>query len=107
MPMNEPSAQDGRPQNSCGSPDQKDNKAESAAADAGEVRQRLRFDGETSGMTPDSKRRKETLRQDEVHESTAPPGESLEKKMVRFMTEVGAGGVHCGGTGRGLLVGRG
>ena len=41
-------------------------------------------------MTPDSKKCKETLRQDEVHESTAPPGESLEKK-VRIMTEVGAG----------------
>ena len=44
-------------------------------------------------MTLDRKKRcKEAVRQGEVRESTAPPGESLEKKKVRFSTEVGAGG---------------
>ena len=38
-------------------------KAKSSTADADGVRQRLKFDGEASGMTPDPKRCKETLRQ--------------------------------------------
>ena len=43
-------------------------------------------------MTPDSKRCEEAVRQGEVRQSTAPSGESLEKKKVRFSTEVGAVG---------------
>ena len=42
-------------------------------------------------MTPEPKRPKETVRQGEVPESNAPPGESLGKKKVRFSTEPGDG----------------
>ena len=56
------------------------------------VRHRLKFDGETSGMTPDPKRSKETVKQGETRESNALPGESPEKKKVRFLSEPGDGG---------------
>ena len=56
------------------------------------VRHRLNFDGETSGMTPDPKRSKETVKQGETRESNALPGESPEKKKVRFLSEPGDGG---------------
>ena len=53
--------------------------------------QDLKFDGEASG-TPDPKRSKETVKQGEVRESNALPGESPEKKKVRFLPEPGDGG---------------
>ena len=40
------------------------------------VRQRLKLDGEASGMTPDPKRPKETVKQGETRDSNALPGES-------------------------------
>ena len=43
-------------------------------------------------MTPDPKRSKETVKQGEVRESNALPGESPEKKKVRFLPEPGGGG---------------
>ena len=46
------------------------------------MRQRLIFDGEASGVTPDPKRSKETVRQGETRESNALPGESPERKKV-------------------------
>ena len=92
VPMKESPSRDGHPPSSGGSHDRSKSKAKSTTADADGVRQRLKFDGEASGMTPYSKRCKETVRQGEVRESTAPPGESLEKNKVRFSMEVGAGG---------------
>ena len=56
------------------------------------MRQRLKFDGKVSGMTPDPKRSNETAKQGEVRESNALPGESPEKKKVRFLSEPGDGG---------------
>ena len=56
------------------------------------VRQRLKFDGEASGMTPDPKRSKETAKQGETRESNALPGESHERKKVRFLPDSGDGG---------------
>ena len=56
------------------------------------VRQRLKFDGEASGMTPDPKRSKETVKQGEIFESNALPDELPEKKRVRFLTDSGDGG---------------
>ena len=43
-------------------------------------------------MTPDFKRSKETLKQTEIRESNALPGESPDKKKVRFSSEPGDGG---------------
>ena len=43
-------------------------------------------------MTPDPKRSKETVKQSETRESNALPGESPERKKVRFLSESGDGG---------------
>ena len=43
-------------------------------------------------MTPDPKRSKETMKQGETHESNALPGESPERKKVRFLPDSGDGG---------------
>ena len=67
-------------------------KSKSSAADTDGVRQRLKFDGEASGMTPDPKRSKETVKQGDIRESNALPGESPDKKKVRFASESGDGG---------------
>ena len=67
-------------------------KSKSSVDAAAGVRQRLTFDVEASGMTADPKRSKETVKQGEVRESNALPGESLEKKKVRFLPEPGGGG---------------
>ena len=60
------------------------------------VRQRLKFDGEASGMTPDPKRSKETVKQGGTQggtrESNALPDESPERKKVRFLSDAGDGG---------------
>ena len=56
------------------------------------VRQRLKFDGVPSGMTPDPKRSKETVRHGEIREPNPLPGESPDKKKVRFSLEPGDGG---------------
>ena len=46
-------------------------------------------------MTPDPKRSKETAKHRENRESSALPGESPDKKKVRFSSEPGDGGA-CG-----------
>ena len=51
------------------------------------VRQPLKFDGEASGMTPDAKRSKDTAKQGEIRELNVLPGESPERKKVRFTVE--------------------
>ena len=56
------------------------------------MRQCLKFDGEASGMTPDTKRSKETVKQGDIRESNALPGESPEEKKVRFLSDSGGGG---------------
>ena len=56
VPMNESPSSDGQPQSSGGSHDRSNSKAKSATDDADGVRQRLKFDGKASGMTPDPKR---------------------------------------------------
>ena len=66
-------------------------KSKSSVDTADEVRQRLKFDGEASGMTPDPKRSKETVKQGETGESNALPGESPERKKVRFLPDSGDG----------------
>ena len=43
-------------------------------------------------MTPYPKRSKETVKQGEIRESNALPGESSERKKVRFSSESGDGG---------------
>ena len=43
-------------------------------------------------MTCDSKRSKESVRQGEIRESNALPGESPDKKKVRFLSDSGNGG---------------
>ena len=43
-------------------------------------------------MTPDPKRSKETVKQGEIRGSNALPGESPDKKKVRFSSELGDGG---------------
>ena len=43
-------------------------------------------------MTPDPKRSKETVKQGEIRESNALPGESPERKKVRFLLDSGDGG---------------
>ena len=48
-------------------------KSKSSVDTADGVRQRLKFDGEASGMTPDPKRSKETVKQGEICESNALP----------------------------------
>ena len=67
-------------------------KSKSSVDTADGVRQRLKFDGEASGMTPDPKRSKETVKQGETLESNSLPGESPEKKKVRFLPDSGNGG---------------
>ena len=67
-------------------------KSKSSVDTADGVRQRLKFDGEASGMTPDPKRSKETVKQGEIRESNALPGESPERKKVRFLPDSGDGG---------------
>ena len=57
-------------------------KSKSSVDTADGVRQRLKFDGEASGMTPYPKRSKETVKQGEICESNALPGESPERKKV-------------------------
>ena len=56
------------------------------------VRQRLKFDGKASGMTPDPEGCNETFKQGETRESNALPGESPESKKVRFLLDSGNGG---------------
>ena len=56
------------------------------------VRHRLKFDGEASGMTPNPKRSKETVKQGEIRESNALLGESRERKKVRFLPDSEDGG---------------
>ena len=46
------------------------------------VRQRLKSDGWTTGMTPETKRSKETVKQSEIRESNALPGELPSKEKV-------------------------
>ena len=46
------------------------------------VRQRLKLDGEASGMTPDPKRSKKTVKQGVTRWSNTLPGESAKKKKV-------------------------
>ena len=67
-------------------------KSKSSLDDTSRVRQRLKFDGVATGMTPDSKRSMETLKQGEIRESNTLPGESPDKKKVRFSLESGDGG---------------
>ena len=59
-------------------------KSKSSLDDTSGVRQRLKFDGLATGMTPDPKRSKETVKQGETRESNALPVESPDKKKVRF-----------------------
>ena len=81
VPMSETPVNDGRNASHI--------KSKSSAADTDGVRQRLKFDGEASGMTPDPKKSKETVKQGEIRESNALLGESLDKKKVRFSSESG------------------
>ena len=67
-------------------------KSKSSVDTADGVRQRLKFDGESSGMIPDPKRSKKTVEQGESRESNALPGESLERKKVSFQSDSGDGG---------------
>ena len=67
-------------------------KSKSSLDDTSGVRQRWKFDGVANGMTPDLKRPKETVKQGEIRESNALPGESPDKKKVRFSFESGDGG---------------
>ena len=56
-------------------------------------------------MTPDPKRSKETVKQGEIRESNALPGESPDKKKARFSSESGDGGA-CAITEEELVEGR-
>ena len=76
VPMSETPLNDGR--------DASNIKSKSSVDTADGVRQRLKFDGEASGMTPDPKRSKETVKQGEPRELNALLGESPERKKVRF-----------------------
>ena len=67
-------------------------KSKSSLDDTSGVRQRLKFDGVASGMTPEPKRSKELVKHGEILESNALPGESPDKKKVRFSSEPGDGG---------------
>ena len=67
-------------------------KSKSSVDTTNGVRQRLKFVGESCGMTPNPKRPKETVKQGEPRESNALPGESPEKKKVRFLPNSGDGG---------------
>ena len=67
-------------------------KSKSSLDDGSGERQRLKFDGVATGMTPDPKRPKETLKQGEMRESNTLLGESTDKKKVRFSSESGDGG---------------
>ena len=84
VPMSETPLNDGR--------DASHIKSKSSVDTADGVRQRLKFDGEASGMTPDPKRSKETVKQGETRESNALLGESPERKKVRFLSDSGDGG---------------
>ena len=53
------------------------------------MQQRLKFDGEASGLTPGPKRSKETVKQGGTRESNALPGESPEWKKARFLPDSG------------------
>ena len=66
-------------------------KSKSSLDDTSGVRQRLKFDGVATEMTPEPKRPKETVKQGEIRESNALPGESPDKK-VGFSSESGDGG---------------
>ena len=87
VPMNETPLNDGR--------DASHIKSKSSMDTAEGVRQRLKFDGEASGMTPDPKRSKEAVKQGETRESKALPGESHERKKVRFLSDSGDGGASA------------
>ena len=65
MPMSETPMDDGR--------DASNIKSKCSLDDATGVRQRLKFDGVATGMTPDPKRSKETVKQGEIRESNALP----------------------------------
>ena len=84
VPMSETPSSDGR--------DASHVKSKSLDDTSG-VRQRLKFDGVASGMNPDPKRPKETVKHGEIRESNPLPGESPDKKKkVRFSSEPGDGG---------------
>ena len=83
LPTSETPLNDGRDANHI--------KSKSSADAADGVRQRLKFDGEASGMTPDPKGSKETVKLGEIPESNALPDESPEKKKVRFLPDSGDG----------------
>ena len=71
-------------------------KSKSSLDDTSGVRQRLKFDGVASGMTPDPKRPKEIVKHGEIRESNPLPGESPDKKKrVRFSSEPGDGGAFA------------
>ena len=84
VPMSETPSDDGR--------DASHIKSKSSLDDTSGVRQRLKFDGVATGMTPDPKRANETVKHGEIRESNALPGESPDKKKVRFLSEPGDGG---------------
>ena len=84
VPMSETPSSDGR--------DASYIKSKSSLDDTSGVRQRLKFDGVESGMTPDPKRPKETVKHCEIRESNPLLGESPDKKKVRFSSEPGDGG---------------
>ena len=76
VPMSETPLNDGR--------DASHIKSKSPVYTADGVRQRLKFDGEASGMTPDPR--------GETRESNALPGELPERKKGRFLSDSGDGG---------------
>ena len=84
VPMSQTPSSDGR--------DASHIKSESSLDDTSGVRQRLKFDGVASGMTPDPKRPKETVKHGEIRESNPLAGESPDRKKVRFSSEPGGGG---------------
>ena len=67
VPMSETPLKDGR--------DASHIKSQSSVDTADGVRHRLKFDGEASGMTPDSKRFKEIVKQGDTRKSNALPGQ--------------------------------
>ena len=84
VPMSETPMNDGR--------DASHIKSKSALADTSGARQRLKFDAVATGMTPDPKRSKETVKQGEIRESNDLPGESPDKKKLQLSSESGDGG---------------
>ena len=87
VPMSETPVSDGRHPSHI--------KYKSSAADTDGVRQRLKFDGEASAMTPDPKRSKETVKRGEFRESNALPGESPDGVADEHMEDVDAKESHA------------